>query len=557
MKTKIKIKTIIAVLSAAMVVTLTPLEVQAAVPIISIPVSTGGSGHSLAVMNDGILWGWGYNYQYQLGSASHDNLTTPVKIMDGAVSVAAGSMHSLAVKSDGSLFGWGSNTHGQLGLSREGQTSYMNGSVKEYYSDTPVKIMDGAASVAANGVYSYVIKNDRTLWAFGGDGKSGEYLIGDGTVSQPAPVKVMDNVVLVSAGGSNVLALKADGGLFMWGDNASGEIGDGTTKAHTKPVKVMEDVVSAAQGTFHTLAVKKDGSLWAWGSNYGGGLGDGTNQDSLAPVKIMEDVVSAAAGTCHSLVVKKDGSLWAWGQGVRGFEGNKGYNYTPEKILEDVVYVSSKQHTNYAVKADGSLWAWGDGINLGNIYSSPFPREAMNQVKAPSQLNLPLASSITTEAMNKAKAPSYAVKSAAAKVLMNGKAMTLEAYTINNNNYFKLRDIAMAINGTEKQFEVSWNGANNAFSLTANKAYTPVGGELSVSEMPIQKTAVITDSRIYLDGRETQLAAFNIGGYNYFKLRDIAKALDFSVTWDEKAGTIGIDTSQTYGAEAGSGTTRD
>lgn len=508
---------------------------QAAVPVISIPVSTGGSGHGLAVMNDGTLWAWGHNDQYQLGNGTRDNLTTPVKIMDDAVSVAAGSMHSLAVKSDGSLWGWGSNTYGQLGLSREGQTSYMNGSIKEYYSDTPVRIMDGVASVAANDVYSYVIKKDGTLWAFGGNKESGECLIGDGTVSQPAPVKVMDNVVLVSAGGSNVLVLKADGSLFMWGDNASGEIGDGTTTAHTAPVKVMEDVVTAAEGTFHTLAVKKDGSLWAWGSNYGGGLGDGTNKDSTVPVKIMEDVVSAAAGTCHSLAVKKDGSLWTWGQGVRGFGGNKGYNYTPEKIVEDVVYVSSKQHTNYAVKADGSLWAWGDGINLGNIYSSPFPREAMNKVKA----------------------PSFAVQSAAAKVLMNGRAMTLEAYTINDNNYFKLRDIAMAINGTEKQFEVGWDGAENVIRLTANKAYTPAGGELSVSEMPIQKAAVITGSRIYLDGRETQLAAFNIGWYNYFKLRDIAKALDFSVTWDEKTGTIGIDTYKAYDAGAGSGTTGD
>lgn len=100
--------------------------------------------------------------------------------------------------------------------------------------------------------------------------------------------------------------------------------------------------------------------------------------------------------------------------------------------------------------------------------------------------------------------------------------------------------------------------AGTCHSLAVKKdAYIPVGGELSISEMPIQKEAVTTGSRVYLDGREIQFAAFNIGGYNYFKLRDIAKALDFSVTWDEKTGTIGIDTSQTYEAKAGSGTTGD
>jgi len=148
--------------------------------------------------------------------------------------------------------------------------------------------------------------------------------------------------------------------------------------------------------------------------------------------------------------------------------------------------------------------------------------------------------------MNKVKAPSIMVKPVAAKVLINGRAMTFEAYTINDSNYFKLRDIAMAIIGTEKQFEVSWDGANNIINLTANKAYTPIRGELSVSETPILKMAVITDSRIYLDGREIQLAAYNIDGYNYFKLRDIAKALDFSVTWDEKTKTISIDTAKAY-----------
>ncbi|MGO4373315.1 hypothetical protein AB4Z21_21620 [Paenibacillus sp. MCAF20] len=45
---------------------------------------------------------------------------------------------------------------------------------------------------------------------------------------------------------------------------------------------------------------------------------------------------------------------------------------------------------------------------------------------------------------------------------------------------------------------------------------------------------------------EAPLKAYNIGGNNYFKLRDIAKVFNIGVTWDASTSTIGIDTSLAY-----------
>jgi uncharacterized repeat protein (TIGR02543 family) len=131
------------------------------------------------------------------------------------------------------------------------------------------------------------------------------------------------------------------------------------------------------------------------------------------------------------------------------------------------------------------------------------------------------------------------------KVLVNGKAVTFEAYTINGNNYFKLRDIAQAVNKTEKNFEVKWDSKNNAINLISNKPYTPVGGELAKGDGKA-KVAKPTTSKIYKDGKEISLTAYTINGNNYFKLRDIAKAFNIGVTWDGTTNTIGIDTSIGY-----------
>jgi hypothetical protein len=137
-------------------------------------------------------------------------------------------------------------------------------------------------------------------------------------------------------------------------------------------------------------------------------------------------------------------------------------------------------------------------------------------------------------------------KPTASKVMVNGKAVSFEAYNIGGSNYFKLRDLALAVNGTNKNFEVSFDKAKNAVNLLANKAYTPVGGELAAGTSQAVKSASPTASTIYVDGVEAPLKAYNIGGNNYFKLRDIAKVFNIGVTWDASTSTIGIDTSLAY-----------
>lgn len=128
------------------------------------------------------------------------------------------------------------------------------------------------------------------------------------------------------------------------------------------------------------------------------------------------------------------------------------------------------------------------------------------------------------------------------KVTVDGKQVAFEAYSINNNTYFKLRDIAMAVNGTEKGFEVGWDGEHNAISLTSGEAYTAQGGELAVSAKATAKKATLSTSKIFLDDEEVQFTAYTIGGNNYFKLRDLADALGITITFDQKTNTIGIVT---------------
>lgn len=134
-------------------------------------------------------------------------------------------------------------------------------------------------------------------------------------------------------------------------------------------------------------------------------------------------------------------------------------------------------------------------------------------------------------------------------VMVNGNKISVDAYTIDGSNYFKLRDIAMAVNNTRKQFEVTSDAKKNTLNITSNQAYTPTGIELSASGNTNSKTGVTTSTKITLNGQEISVTGYNIGGNEYYKLRDIAKSLDFNLVWNAATHTINMDTSNVYISE--------
>lgn len=127
------------------------------------------------------------------------------------------------------------------------------------------------------------------------------------------------------------------------------------------------------------------------------------------------------------------------------------------------------------------------------------------------------------------------------KVFVNGTETLFDSYTINGNNYFKLRDFAVVVKYTKKQFDVSWDGDKKAINLVSNKSYSSVGEEMAKGDGK-SKTAVINKAPIYKDGIETQLAAYTINSNNYFKLRDLAEVFDIGVDWDNVTKSIIIET---------------
>jgi hypothetical protein len=350
---------------------LPPRAAQASSPDLQAAVA-GGRFHTCA-LKGGQVYCWGRNGNGQLGDGTYTNRITPTLVADGAMgnsgvtAVAAGAFHTCAIKS-GALYCWGYNFYGQLG---DGTTTD---------SSTPVAVTNmgsGVTAVAAGSDHTCALKGGQVYcWGYNGRG-----MLGDGTyTNRITPTLVADGamgnsgVTAVAAGLVHTCALKG-GQVYCWGYNSYGQLGDGTRTDRATPALVADGamgnngVTAVAAGWYHTCAIKS-GALYCWGQNGSGQLGNGTYggyyTTPVAVTNMGSGAAAVAADLNHTCAIKS-GALYCWGANSSGElgDGTTTQRTTPTLVANGamgnsgVTAVAAGWYHTLGLKDTTCLFAWG------------------------------------------------------------------------------------------------------------------------------------------------------------------------------------------------------
>jgi alpha-tubulin suppressor-like RCC1 family protein len=321
-------------------------------------ISAGGK--KTCSVEAGAMYCWGWQDGGGLGDGQSAGLrllpqkvTAPVSFLYAEAGDGAGC----GLVGDGTAWCWGRNTLGQLGLGFDANVL------------TPMQLVPADIEQISVGYSATCIRHRGGGVSCAGDGP----LVGDGTgvtTYSFMPVLDLTDAIDITAGDKHACALRASGAAVCWGENAEGQLGDGTRDPHASPVDVLGGPYDdLAAGDLHTCARRLDGHVDCWGSGERGALGNGGTTDSLVPVEVVgvTDADAIAAGALFSCVLRSGGVATCWGSGTDGSlgDGTIGERSQPANSvsLADIVELSARTSEHVCARTGGGdVYCWGDNL---------------------------------------------------------------------------------------------------------------------------------------------------------------------------------------------------
>jgi uncharacterized repeat protein (TIGR02543 family) len=215
------------------------------------------SWNSSAITSLNRVFTWGNNGNYQIGNGNETSQSKPVDITSrfelasgvSIVRMMLGSWNASALTSNGGLYMWGGNYHYQLG---DGTNTSQNKPIL-VTAKFGLSTNESITQTALVGSVSAVLTSNGRLFVWG-DNSHG--LLGDGTTTSrtsPAllnsqfPLLTNEKIISIniSWGGENgytFMVYTSNNRLFTWGNNDSGQLGDGTTLTRTQPVNITNNI---------------------------------------------------------------------------------------------------------------------------------------------------------------------------------------------------------------------------------------------------------------------------------------------------------------------------
>jgi len=252
------------------------------------------------------------------------------------------------------------------------------------------KQLSVASSITVGGLFTCSVNSATGLQCWGNDPGSFSLFpsyVGRPASAIPATAGGFATGVAAAAAGpdDHACALTVAGGVQCWGENYSGQLGDGSTSTSANPVAVpvqvsglSSGVAAIASGAPFTCALTNPGGVQCWGDNTYGELGNNGTTSSSVPVTVgglPGIVVSIAAGGgadpvdsgivgAHACALT-GGAVWCWGDNNGGQLGNGttgGFSAGPVAVTGlsgTVVAVSAGGLHTCALNTAGAVQCWG------------------------------------------------------------------------------------------------------------------------------------------------------------------------------------------------------